>query len=241
MKTSNKILLGIFLIGFSCLAAAQIALHIKYVNDEFITNEAFEAIYYNQYAPQHIKYVQVQGIAVCRIQQGPALKLLMEKNSPGYIHHEVNGDTLLITSYNTPDQHDNFRTNKQTQDIRLYLPAGTNIEALNTNLDIKGSLDSNTTVLYNIKLNNSCLYSRMNTYRDSINRYFDTINVVAHNNSAVFFYERDHLKTLNLQLDSSSIQDRYSTIQQLNLIADKRSTIVLSGGNIKNINSAVIK
>src|SRR5437868_4424405 len=96
MKTSNKILLSILLVGFGYLAFAQIGLHIKYVNKDATAPAIFHAYFNDDYSFNNIKHVRITGIAQCHILYGDSVKLSVEKSNINYVRFTVIGDTLVL-------------------------------------------------------------------------------------------------------------------------------------------------
>jgi hypothetical protein len=241
MKTSNKIILGILLVGFGCMAAAQLSLHKKYVDNEYITNPAYEDMFYSQYKPQGIKHVVIQNIAACQILPSDTLKLAFENGVVQYAKYSIVGDTLHIKGVYTQGAPNGFRLFRSSQDVRLYLPTGIPVQAENSNLAVQGVTKQSSARNYSFDLSNSGLNSRMYSYKDSVHRYFDTINVNAYNYGGVYLYECDHVNTLNITLDTAGVNDNGAQIAHINVLTKRKATVVLSGDNLKNLNSTVIK
>jgi len=241
MKTSNKIILGILLVGFGSLMAAQLALHKKIEDNSYITTPIYEDMFYSQYNPIGIKHVYIYNIAACKIFPADTLKLAFENGVVQYAKYNVAGDTLRITGVYAQGAPGGFRLYRSSQDVRLYLPTGIPVLAVNSNIDVRGTTKQSSARNYSFDLNNSGIDSRLNAYKDSVHRYFDTITINAHHNSGAYFYICDYVKTLNITLDTSVIYDNYAPIGQINLVAKRKSTVVLSGDNLTNLNSTIIK
>ena len=125
MKTSNKILLGILLIGFGYLAYAQIALHIKYVNKDFTDPAKYNAFFYNEYKFNKVSHVRITGLAECNIIFSDSVKLSVEKSGINYVTFNISGDTLIVNGESHSDISANYKLNRSPQNVKLYLPAGT--------------------------------------------------------------------------------------------------------------------
>lgn len=241
MRTSNKIIAAILLAVFGYLTVAQVALHAKYADNKYITPDEYESKFYNQYKLAGINHVYVEDIAECHILPADAVKLSLEDGPVNYVSYTIHGDTLNVLGVYAEIHLNNKPRYNSSQDVRLYLPTGTDVRALNSNIDVKGNKEGVIPRSYRFTLDNCTLYTRMNSFKDSLNRYFDTIAVNARNNSRVELYQCEHIKMLNVSLYTSVIDDRYAQIGHITLIADRKSIVVLSGDNIKNLNSTIIK
>ena len=96
MKTSNKILLGILLTGFGYLACAQIALHIKYVNNDYTDPAKYNAFFYDEYKFSNVRHVRITGLAECNVIFSDSVKLSMRKAGSTIVTFNVRTDTLVI-------------------------------------------------------------------------------------------------------------------------------------------------
>jgi hypothetical protein len=241
MKTSNKILLGVLLIGFGYLAYAQIALHIKYVNNDFTDPEKYNAYFNDEYKFNHVNHVRITGLAECNIIFSDSVKLSVEKSDINYVKFNVSGDTLIVDGEYHSDISANYKLNRSPQNVRLYLPAGTDLFAFNSNINVKGKNKQDNGYSYRFDLTGCNLFTRYNNGIDSLARYFNSFIVTARKNSQVILFHNDHFKTLDVQLDHSLINDYHANIEQMNVATDSSSVVVITGRNINKLNSSVIK
>jgi hypothetical protein len=240
MKTSNKILLGFLLVGFGFLAATRIRLHVKYTHNDYVTPEQYNSSFYDEYTLSDIKHVRLLGVAQCQVIPSNSTKLQVEKSGMSYIKFNVSRDTLFIHGEFPADHPSGIKVNRNSQGVKVYLPRGINIYAINSDIEVLGNKTAVDGGSWHFDINSCILNSRENNlYSDSVNRYFDTLSVNA-KYSRVMLFRYDHFKAVNVRLDHSLIEDRKATIGQVNLITDSSSILNISGGNINKLNSTII-
>jgi hypothetical protein len=241
MKTSNKILLGILLTGFGYLAYAQIALHIKYVNKDFTDPAKYNSFFNDEYKFNNVRHVRITGLAECNIIFSDSVKLLVEKSGINYIKFNTINDTLIVNGESYSNISANSTLNRSPQNVKLYLPAGTDLVAINSNINIKGNNKKDNGYSYRFDLTGCNLFTRYNNGIDSLDRYFDKLVVIAGKNSQVILFRNDHFKTIDITLDHSMINDYHAKIERMNITTDSSSVVVVTGGNINNLNPSFIK
>ncbi|HWB28308.1 MAG TPA: hypothetical protein VG738_22705 [Chitinophagaceae bacterium] len=241
MKKSNKILLTLSLGIFGFLATSQVILHYKYVNKKATPYGKFEAFFYNEYKPVGIHHVMIEDIARIQLLQADSEKLLIEKSDLQYASYKTSGDTLIIKGYNPAEHGLNYRPNYSPQDIKLFMPAGDDVYAINSTVSLRGAGVSAKASSWHVKLYNSGFYTRLDNYTDSVDRYFDTVFVDAASKSGVFLYRNDKFKNINARLDSSLINDDKAKIDSIHILTDSNSTVIVNGNNIFKLNTSVIK
>ena len=239
MKTSNKILLGILLTGFGYLAYAQIALHIKYVNKDFTDPAKYNAFFYDEYKFNHINHVRLTGLAECNIIFSDSVKLSIEKSDVSYVTFNVRGDTLIINGEYHSGISANQKLYRSPQNVKLYSPAGIDVLAFNSNINIKGNNKHDSGYSYRFDLTGCNLFTRYNNGIDSLDRYFDNLVINEGKDSQVILFRNDHFKTVDVALDHSMINDYHAKIERMNITTDSSSVVVVTGGNINKLNAVI--
>jgi hypothetical protein len=135
----------------------------------------------------------------------------------------------------------NSKLNRSPQNVKLYLPAGTDLVAINSNINIKGNNKKDNGYSCRLNLIGCNLFTRYNNGIDSLDRYFDNLVVNAKKDSQVILFRNDHFKTVEVSLDHSMINDYHAKIERMNITTDSSSVVVVTGGNINNLNPSVIK
>jgi len=237
MKTSNKILLVFFIVTIGFLLGTRALLYNRYINKKYTPEEAFNTYFYRQYNLPQVKHVHIENIAECQLLTAAAPKLMVEKNGSRYASYEIHSDTLLVKGYTGIGQDDNYKLNRSPQEIKLYLPAGVDITAVKSNISVKGDTVQTNAAPFHIALNYSTLNTRIYFFRDTVNRYFDTMFITAKNRSGIYFTRHDFFKGANITLDSSEINDGNATINGFTVMAGKSSTVVATGNNITKLNT----
>jgi hypothetical protein len=239
MKTSNKILLGILLTGFGYLAYAQIALHIKYVNKDFTDPVKYNTFFYDEHKFNHIRHVRLTGLAECNIIFSDSVKLSIEKSSVSYVTFHVREDTLIVNGEYHSDISANHKLFNSPQNVKLYFPAGIDVFALNSNINIKGNnkQDSGYSCRFDITACN--LFTRYNNGVDSLDRYFNNLVINEGKDSQVILFRNDHFNTVDVALDHSMINDYHAKIERMNITTDSSSVVVVTGGNINKLNAVI--
>jgi len=239
MKTSNKILLGILLTGFGYLAYAQIALHIKYVNKDFTDPAKYNAFFYDEYKFNHVNHVRLTGLAECNIIFSDSVKLSIEKSDVSYVTFNVRGDTLIINGEYHSGISANQKLYRSPQNVKLYSPAGIDVLAFNSNINIKGNNKHDSGYSYRFDLTGCNLFTRYNNGIDSLDRYFDNLVINEGKDSQVILFRNDHFKTVDVALDHSMINDYHAKIERMNITTDSSSVVVVTGGNINKLNAVI--
>ena len=239
MKTSNKILLGILLTGFGYLAYAQIALHIKYVNKDFTDPAKYNAFFYDEYKFNHVNHVRLTGLAECNIIFSDSVKLSIEKSDVSYVTFNVRGDTLIINGEYHSGISANQKLYRSPQNVKLYSPAGIDVLAFNSNINIKGNNKHDSGYSYRFDLTGCNLFTRYNNGIDSLDRYFNNLVINGGKDSQVILFRNDHFKTVDVALDHSMINDYHAKIERMNITTDSSSVVVVTGGNINKLNAVI--
>lgn len=231
MKTSNKILLGIFLATLLLTTTINLIVYAKYKRGNFEPFVRQEEGLTSVNLPA-AKYVSIT--ALCRVE-------LLNSATPGYevrkgqekgITYRMVGDTLvLLDNTTTPNETEQGECNSQL--LKLYLPATTEVYAHDADIRIDGKTDSTQAPSYTIYLDKrSFLHTNNN---DDDNRYINQL-LLSGNDTRLELDEHIIVNNLNLKLvNDSRFDDQRGVIRSLTLDVDKKSTVHLTGNSIKNI------
>lgn len=229
MKTSNKILLGVFLATLLLTTTINLIVYAKYKRGDYVPFERKEEQLTSVNLPA-AKYVSI--IALCRVE-------LSNSATPGFevhigkekgITYRMAGDTLVITSL--PNELEQDGCNSQL--LKLHLPATTEVYAHSVGIRIIGKADSTQAPSFNIHLDKrSVLHTDYNDNDDT--RYINQLLLVG---SETNFELDEHIIVSELSLkmvNNSRFDDKKGEIRKLTLDVDNNSTINLTGNSIKNI------
>jgi hypothetical protein len=226
MKTSNKLLLGIFLTIIILIATVQLMVYAKYKRGDFTTFKREQFVPMISLQVPAARFISLKRMGSCAIKPSNTLKLEIQKDNINFIKYHVVNDTLVITG-SSKDPDDRSRNNSL---VNIYLPASVQLIGANCTFRAWGTDDSTSAPSYNISLQHSYLFINFSGVENGA-VYFNqlTINSVSSmidlNNHAV-------LNDLNLQFADSKLSDKSATIRKLTMASDNNSSIDLSGKNV---------
>lgn len=231
MKTSNKILLGVFLTILLLSATINLMVYAKYKRGDYVPFVREEERLTSVNLPA-AKYVSVT--ALCRVEliNSVAPKLEVRKGEENGITYKMVGDTMVIMSNTAlPEKIEDGECNRQL--LKLRLPATTEVYAHCADIKINGNTDSTLAPSYNIHLDKrSFLYTNDN---DDDTRYINQLLLWGDDTR---FRLDPHIivSGLNLKMaNGSRFDDEKGEIRNLTLDVDNSSAINLSGKSIKNL------
>lgn len=228
MKTSNKILLAIFLSIILLTTAVQLMVYAKYKRGEYVK---FDREDFNQLTSVEIsvvRFISIRGLGNCGIMYGDKPKLELQKEHVGPLAYRVVNDTLFIIGDTTYTIDNPERGNRNYNHVNVYLPATVQINATNSDLRVGGAADSTSAPSYSVKLEKD---SRLFINNDAA-VYFNQLNINS-DQSKIELNDHAFINDLNVQLIKSEINDKEAVIKNLTMDADSKSTVTLSGNNIK--------
>src|ERR1044072_954640 len=229
MKTSNKILLGIFLTIIVLSATINLMVYAKYKRGDyvpFVRDESAELTTVNLPAS---KYISISGLCDVELVNSNTGRFEVKKGEEKGIVYQVVGDTIVIRSSTpfTNDQMDRGECNHQM--VKLHFPAATEVLANYTHVRIKRAKDSAQAPSYNIHLNKQSL---LLMYNDDDSKFINQLTLSS-DNSSINLKEHLVVYNLNLKLNSSHFDSKKARIRGLTLDVDDNTTINLSGFSIQ--------
>jgi len=232
MKTSNKLLLGIFLMIIILVTTIQLVVYAKYKRGEYVQFKR------EQYSPMTsmeipaVRYVSITGLGGCEIISSDTAKLEIQDYKNSRVAYKMVNDTLIIYDngeYNSDQIKDGARNQHL---VKVYLPANVQINALYANLRIEGNGDSAQAPSYTLHLGKNSYLGILNHDRENVNLYYNQLHI---NSESSNISLDDHIiiKDLNIKLVDSRFEDKEAVIRNMAMDADNQSTVTLSGTNIK--------
>jgi hypothetical protein len=226
MKTSNKLLLGIFLTIIILTTAVQLMVYAKYKRSEFTAFKREQFVPMTNVPVPAARFISLKGMGSCAIKPSDTLKVEIQKDNINFIKYHVTNDTLVITgSSNDPD--DRSRNNSL---VNIYLPASVQLKGTNCTFRVWGRDDSTSAPSYNISMKNSYLFINFSG-ADNTAVYFNQLKVNGES-SRIDLNNHAVLNDLNLQFTDSRLSDNKATIRKLTMESDNTSSIDLSGKNV---------
>jgi hypothetical protein len=236
MKTSNKILLSVFIAVLLIVTVIHVALTQKYKNGQFtITNSGPKK---DSIALQPVKYVRLRSLENVVLVPSDSYRLEVGKNMPSSFRYAVSGDTLVITGDSSTSPGETWDFRKRTDgDVTLHLPEITLIIAQNTSLEIEGRLDTASGAATRIELWGSTLLLGNQLDTGTVGTYFGDVFITAKQGSAVSLTpNKIHFNNLSFELENSSFRDNESgDIKNLMITTDDSSLVQISGHNLKKL------
>jgi hypothetical protein len=232
MKTSNKILLGIFLAIIVFSATINLMVYAKYKRGEYEPFVREEMKLANVNLPAS-RYVSITGLCSVELFNSAAPRFEVQQGKEKAITYHMAGDTVVIhgnTSLNT-DQMERGECNYQT--FKLHLPATTEVHTYYSSIRINGKADSTQAPSFNIHLD-----KRSHLAMNDNENEFQYVNQLLLSGNNSNFDLKDHLVINDLSLklvNSSRFDSKKADIRSLKLDVDNASTISLAGNSIKNI------
>lgn len=231
MKTSNKILLGIFITILILTTAVHLMVLAKYKRGDFVKFNRDAIIAMSSVDLPAIKFISVKGLGGCALKPGDKYKLQIQKEKVSRVTYQVVNDTLIIIgdAALTNEQLENGSRNHNP--VIIYLPAIVPVKGAYSTFRLNGSNDSTKAPSYNIQFGKGCHVftshgiSNDVVYYNELTFNVEQSNIDLDNNSMV--------TNINLQLVKTRFDDQGAIIKNLTINTDESSNVNLSGKNIK--------
>ncbi|MFT3936643.1 MAG: hypothetical protein QM726_23665 [Chitinophagaceae bacterium] len=238
MKTSNKIILGIFTLPLLILTLLQLALYAKYKSGNYISMKVEQENRFIKKSFTNISHIAVYGINNCSIMPSDSLRLEIEKSENGHLHFAVVGDSLIIHGDTIVSRGDGrTEAERSYQDVNLYLPLATvGILANNSDVSLKGSKDSTKSASYFFSVVNDGSLKVEDGGDDNTHVYFKGLTINASHSSGIELTSHTRVNDLQLTMVESAFTDNGAMIDKLMIDADKLSNISLKGDNLRKLN-----
>lgn len=235
MKTSNKILLGTFLLVLVIITAIHAAIYAKYKRNDFITMQVLHDERYASYTLSNVQALSLISLGNVKIVPSDTAKLEIEKDGGKELRHDIVNGVLTIKGDSVVDHWSNsFDRVRNSREVIIYLPRIQHIQAEFSELDIQGVKDSLKALSFSLDIANTDVHFSGNyeENKHSVNS-FDQITVTKASHSTVNFSDNTFVKALNLALDSTEFEDGGADFNSISINSDSKSSVKLSGKNIK--------
>ena len=227
MKTSNKILLGTFLVALLILVSVHVALYAKYKKGDYtlVTDDMWPTNMIT-YSLSDIKYVSVNNVENVTIHAADSSKLRYDKpgdDEDDFLDVKRRNDTLFL--FGKSKRNANGRWYRGTA---LFFAGPLPVRITNSNLHIYSRRNITTKSFpLDITLDQSFMAVN-NPQNNEVN--IAALKIYASNNSRVSLF---NVKTnfLNVQLKNSSLEETTLNADSIMIVTDDSSKIQLSGKN----------
>ncbi|HUP11574.1 MAG TPA: hypothetical protein VM187_05170 [Niastella sp.] len=232
MKTSNKILLGIFLAIILLSASINLMVYAKYKRGDYVPfqREVEKMTTVNLPAA---RYVSITALCSVEILNSPAASFEVKQGEEKSITYHMVGDTMVIqgnTSF-TKEQMERGECNYQL--LKLHLPATTAVFANYATARVNGSADSAQAPSFNINLGKNSTLILGNNEKEK--KYFNQLLLSGDHS---YLEMNEHLVVYDLSLkliNDSKFDSRKAELKSLKLDVDNKSVLILTGTSIKNL------
>jgi hypothetical protein len=232
MKTSNKLLLAIFLSVILLTTTVQLMVYAKYKRGEYVKFKREEAVPMARVEIPAVRFISIKGLGYCSVLPGDKLQLEMEKEKVDRFAYRIVNDTLVIIGDTLQTIDELQRGIRNYNLVNIYVPATVQINGTYSSIKVGGAADSASAPSYTVRLQkNSHLYIN-NPSHDKAAMYFNQLNINSEQ-SKIELDDHSSINDLNVQLTNSRIDDKEAVIKKLTLDTDSTSTVTLSGKNIK--------
>jgi hypothetical protein len=233
MKTSNKLLLGIFLSILILTTTIQLMVFAKYKRGDYTP---FKREQYSQFTSLKVppfKFVSVKGLGDCKIITSDTAKLEIQQYKQGQVYYRIVNDTLIIDGGALGKDPDNGNRSRNYQTVKVYVPPTVYINAVSSDVRLAGTPDSASAPSFAIHLENYSFLGVYNKDQENADMYFNRLQVTSASSNIEF---DDHIIINSLQFDkmvSSELDDKNALIKSITINADDNSKVNLSGKNVK--------
>lgn len=234
MKTSNKLLLGIFCTIILLTTAVQLMVYAKYKRGEYVKFNREEFSPMSSLQISTVRFISITGMGNVSIIPGDTSKLEVPKENATRLTYRVISDTLFIKGDSTHNTDDLERGDRNYSHVNVYLSATVQINATHSNLRLGGAADSASAPSYNIYLDKSSYLGILDRGNYKKDLYFTQIHIEG-GESTIEMHEQTVVNSLHAKLINSKIDDKGAVIRNLTIDADPKSTVTLSGKNIKSL------
>jgi hypothetical protein len=231
MKTSNKLLLAIFLTIILLTTAVQLMVYAKYKRGEYVPFQRDNSPITTFTIPP-VRVVSITGLGGCEIISGDTAKLEIQDYKNSRVAYKMANDTLIIYDngeYNSDQIKDGARN---WHLVKVYLPDNVQINAQYANLKIGGNGDSAQAPSYTLHLGKNSYLGILNHDRENVNLYYNQLHIISES-SNISFDDHIIIKGLNIKLVDSRFEDQEALIGNMTMDADSDSHVSLSGKNVK--------
>jgi hypothetical protein len=219
MKTSNVLLILLFVISISLISAVPIMFNLKLKNGDFV--EARVGGPYQQQKFGVAKFVSLNGLGTVVLVPSDSLMLELEASQSKNITADQRGDTLFIRS----DVSENSALARLN--LNLYLPGVEHILVTDTNVELKGAVTPEQARSYHVDLFNSNLVikgrdARFAPYR----QFFDRLFVKGAERSEIDLSSQLSIRKLDLvNIKRTMIDGSRVAIDEINTTYDPKAIV----------------
>jgi hypothetical protein len=231
MKTSNKLLLGLFISILLVITMLNIAVYAKYKRGNFISFDTVNQKNYDEAALPPFKYIAITGMGEVHLKKAASAKIQWANKVPRSFAYKVVNDTLFISGDSLANPHELKNQKRNYQEVKLFLTGAEPVFANIGTLYVTGAKDSVTAPSWELHLadRSSLDVGQFDNEGGYINRLQLTTD-----HATVTFRNQVVINELKLQSRESTIENEEANIRHLYLQTDDRTKLTLFGNNLKD-------
>lgn len=229
MRTSNKILLGIFLAIIILTTSIHLYVYAKYKRGEFVPFQRESPVFMDRVDVPETRFVSITGLGSAEIINSDTAYFVTSKDKLRRISHRMVKDTLMLIGDATLTEEQLARGARNYQTLKLYLPSSVQVRTAYSGLMIRGNADSTKAPSFNIHMLTDCW---LNMPGNENNPAYINRIVITGRQSTFDLEDNVVVNDLDLKLRNTKVNTKQSKIRKLTLDIDDRSAINLSGNSI---------
>jgi hypothetical protein len=232
MRTSNKILLGGFLLAIMIVIGIHMTIYAKIKNGDTEVVKQNAKKNTESFALPNINNVVIKSMEECRIWPHDSASIEVPKNWQKHFRYRIVGDTLFVEG-GKPGEYD--RGGRSYMPVDLYLPPVQDIVGMGSNLYVSGANDTITAKSRTFKLFSSHLWLTGNQL-NTTPAYWDSVYVLNSVQSTVNINEGGVVKDMSVLLSASStLNDSGGKFGSITLKVDSSSSANLRTGSLSTL------
>ncbi|AXY75807.1 hypothetical protein D3H65_18255 [Paraflavitalea soli] len=232
MRTSNKILTGLFLVTILVFCSLFTLVRVKYANGNTVKRDPV-----NDWSDVHrlqgtIKSISISELNNIMIIPSDSARLEIWKGGEEEVKWRLENGVLYVEA-DTSRKDRNSKTQMAYGHIELFIPNVDSIHAVNSHIVVKNIADPGALKpVYNFQLSETDLAFE-NGQRDADATFYDAIRVNAGQGSLLRFDGFIHVNTLEANLQNSRLEEGEAFFGKLSIQTDSVSTFSLKGHNLR--------
>jgi hypothetical protein len=233
MRTSNKILLGLFLTPIFLIAGLFITVRAKYANGNIVKTNSVINRWSDIYKiKETIKSVSILNQMDMQIIPSDSASIEIMKQSDSLVRFRIQDGVLFVYLDTAKMQANQNGQITIYNHVELFLPNVDSIHLVNSRVSVKNvSQQDKMSPAYNFQLTASDLTVE-NDPRMAIT-FYDRISVNAGKGSGLHVQEGTTINSLQVKLLSTEFEETGSRIGQLSIDTDSTSRIMVQGNNLR--------
>lgn len=233
MRTSNKILLGGFLIAMLTITGIHVAIYAKIKSGDLVAVNRNPVKNTQRFNVGNINQVVVKSMWECHIWPSDTAAIEVPNNWQKYFRYRIEGDTLFVEAASTDKSY--AKGEKSYAHVNLFLPAVESINTFDSRVFMNGEIDSSASPSRKLKL-----FSTEFWFAGNINQapasYWDSVNISNSVGSSIGFWQGAHIKNFEALLSgNTSLDDQGANFGSLVIKADTTSSANLRANSLSKL------